>query len=103
MSGRLHKFMLVLNYLIHLERPGRRLIYHYSWNYVLSRKKLPNIIAVFPVTLSIESQDKMEKFRMEQNIQYKIEHLLEDDNEALELIDTTDSSWTTAFWIVKYV
>ena len=61
------------------------------------------MIAVFPVTLSIESQDKMEKFRMEQNIQYKIEHLLEDDNEALELIETTDSSWTTAFWIVKYV
>ena len=97
----MHKFMLVLNYLIHLSRPGRRLIYHYSWNFVLRRQKLPDIIAVFLVTLSIESQAKMENFRLEQSILYKIEHLMEDDNEALELLETTDHIWSTAFWVIK--
>ena len=97
----MHKFMLVLNYLIHLSRPGRRLIHHYSWNFVLRRQKLPDIVAVFPVTLSIERQAKMENFCLQQNINYKIEHLMDEDNEALELIETTDDTWTTAFWIIK--
>ena len=97
----MHKFLLVLNYLIHLSRPGKRLIYHYSWNFVLRRQKLPDIIAVYPVVLSIECQDKMENFLMEQNIQNKIEHLIDDDNEALELLETTEESWLTAFWVIK--
>ena len=97
----MHKFMLVLNYLIHLSRPGRRLIYHYSWNFVLRRQKLPDIIAVYTVTLSIECQDKMENFRLEQNIDYKIDQLVEEDNEALEILETTNDSWSTAFWVIK--
>ena len=97
----MHKFMLVLNYLIHLSRPGRRLIYHYSWNFVLRRQKLPDIIAVYTVTLSFECQDKMENFRLEQNIDYKIDQLVEEDNEALELLETTNDSWSTAFWVIK--
>ena len=101
MSGRMHKFMLVLNYLIHLSRPGRRLIYHYSWNFVLRRQKLPDIIAVYTVTLSIECQDKMENFRLEQKIDYKIDQLVEEDNEALQLLETTSDFWSSAFWVIK--
>ena len=27
---------------------------------------------------------------------------MDDDNEALELLETTNDTWLTAFWVIKY-
>lgn len=98
--GRLSKFLLILGYLIHVTRPSyKKIIYQYSWNYVLKRHKLPDIIGVYPVTISIESQAKMERFYLKKEIKYKIE-IIDEDQEAIDSLGT-DSEWTLGTWVIK--
>ena len=98
--GRLHKFLLVLNYLTHISSSYRKLIHHYSWNFVFGRHKKPSILSVFPVTLAFEHQAKMKNFSLCQEVLYKIEDLVDEDNEAVELFET-ESNWTSAFIVLK--
>ena len=97
--GRLSKFLLTLTYLIHITKPCKRIIHQYSWNFVLKRQKLPDILCVYPVTLSIESQVKMENFYHKQKqLRYKIETIEDDD--AVEF-NESNSEWSLGTWEIK--
>ena len=97
--GRLSKFLLTLTYLIHITKPCKTIIHQYSWNFVLKRQKLPDILCVYPVTLSIESQVKMEKFYHKQKqLRYKIETIEDDD--AVEF-NESNSEWSLGTWEIK--
>jgi len=93
-EGRLQKFILILSYIVN--KP--KLIFCFNWNFVLKRQKCPRIQYCFPVNLTIESKPKMDQIKIEDQIEYKIEHL--GDGDVLELLDF-ESSWTSAFWILK--
>ncbi len=92
--GRMHKFLLVLNYLVHLSAKAskKKIMRHINWNFLLNRQKKTPILEVFPCMLSKESQAKMQSFHLKQDINYKIESFNESDNEALELL-VEDSPW----------
>ena len=87
-------FLLILNYLV--KKP---IIYQFTWNFVLKRQKLPDILCAYPVTLSIESQVKMEKFYHKQKqLRYKIETIEDDD--AVEF-NESNSEWSLGTWEIK--
>lgn len=99
---RMQKFLLVLNYLLHLAHPAKsqKFIHQFSWNFVLGRQKMAAIQAVYPVTLSCENQARMQDYNATQMIQCKIQYLLDEDMmEATETCHT--SSWQFYLWKIK--
>ena len=95
-EGKLNKFLLTLNYMVN----KTKLMYYFSWNFVLKRQKCPQIKCCFPVHLSIEHKPKVDEIKIEDMLEYKIETLGDDDGDALELLEM-ESKWTSAFWILK--
>lgn len=72
---RLEKFLLILSYL--MARPKQKLVYCFSWNFALKRQKKPEILGVYPVTLTVESHIQTEAMRCQ--IEYKIQDLVHDE------------------------
>lgn len=98
-SGRLSKFLLTLGYLIHLIKPCKRIIYQFTWNFVLKRQKLPDVICVYPVTLSIEEIQSPKKKRLhKQKLKYKIDTF---EDEAVVESFESETEWTHGYWVIK--